>query len=127
MLIGVFQGAPIRYAIYVGYEHHPTLGDADALRGAGVTVMKPYESIDYIRSEASYAQIERIVNLPGVRRVEAIPMMYRVNHIATRTTRVRSSWGFRLREDGTYFSERSIGSGARRPRNRDRDPRHGRE
>src|SRR5262249_42998447 len=101
--IGAFNETPIRYAIYVGYDHLPTSTDSIALAGLGILGVKRYRSIDYIRAAANYAQIQQVVAVPTVKRVEAIPMMYRVNAIATRTTRVRDSRGFRLREDDTYF------------------------
>jgi serine protease AprX len=102
MTIGVFDGVPLRYGVYVAYDHRPTASDAAALAALGLAA-KTYLYIDYARTTASYAQIQQIAARPGVRRVEAIPMMYAVNHIATRTTRVRDSRGFRFREDDTYF------------------------
>jgi subtilisin family serine protease len=103
MRIGAFPGLPVRYAVYIGFDSHPTPADSAALAAIGLTGIKRYFSIDYIRSTASYAEILSITHLPGVTRVEPVWMMYRVNHIATRTTRVRDSRGFRKREDFTYF------------------------
>jgi subtilisin family serine protease len=103
MTIGVFDETPLRYAVYVGYDHRPTPADEAALAALGMATIKRYLYIDYIRTAAPYAQLERMARLPGVTRIEAIPIMYPINHIATRTTRVQDSRGFRILEDGTYF------------------------
>ncbi len=83
--------APFRYGVYVGYDHHPTDSDAAALAATGAPVQVRYESIDYIRSEITFAQALQIVAIPGVRRVETIPMMYAENDNATRVLRARPS------------------------------------
>jgi subtilisin family serine protease len=103
LTIGVFNESPLRYAVYVGYDHRPTPADESALAAIGITTLKRYLYIDYIRSAGTYAQLQQMAQLPGVTRIEAIPMMYAVNHLATRTTRVLDSRGYRLREDFTYF------------------------
>ena len=103
MRIGVFSQVPLRFAVYVGYDHHPTAADSDALAALGLSGIKRYLYIDYVRCAPTYLQIQQIAALPGVRRVEAVPMMYKVNAIATRTTRVRDSRGYRFLEDETYF------------------------
>ncbi|MEO5988094.1 MAG: S8 family serine peptidase [Candidatus Eisenbacteria bacterium] len=83
--------APFRYGVYIGYDHHPTDSDAGALAATGAPVQVRYESIDYIRSEVTYAQAQAIVALSGVRRVETIPIFYAVNDNATRVMRARES------------------------------------
>lgn len=85
--------APFGYGVYVGYDHHPTASDSAALRSIGLTIVHPYRSIDYIRAQASFTQIQQIVALQGVRRVEGIPVMYATNDNATRTLRARDSGG----------------------------------
>lgn len=84
-------GAPFRYGVYIGYDRRPTDTDAAALQALGVPVQVRYRSIDYIRSEITFAQAQAIASLPGVRRIETIPMMYAVNDIAARTMRARAS------------------------------------
>lgn len=90
--IAIFGGdtEPLRYGVYVGYDHHPTAEDLDALADSGVStaVLHPYRFIDYVRMELTFAEIETVAALPGVTRVEAIPMMYPVNNVATRTSGV---------------------------------------
>ncbi len=103
MLIGMFLGTPIRYAIYVGYDHHPTAADEAGLAALGITTIHTYQYIDYTRSAATYAQIEQIAALPGVIRVEAIPMMYPLNHIGTRVVRARDSRGLAQAENYVLF------------------------
>lgn len=83
--------SPFRYGVYIGYDHHPTDADASALAATGAPVQVRYESIDYIRSEITFAQAQAIVALPGVRRVETIPIFYAVNDNATRVMRARES------------------------------------
>jgi subtilisin family serine protease len=85
--------APFRYGVYVGYDHHPTDADAQALAATGAPVLVRYENIDYIRSEVTMTQALAIAARPGVTRIETIPMMYATNDIATRTLRARDSGG----------------------------------
>lgn len=83
--------APYRYGVYVGYDHHPTDQDAAALAATGAPVQVRYRYIDYIRSEITAEQAYAIAALPGVRRVETIPIMYAVNDNAARILRARPS------------------------------------
>ncbi len=85
--------APFEYGVYVGYDHHPTAADAAALAALGVPVQVRYQSIDYIRSRITLAQAQAIANLPGVTRIETIPIFYKVNDVATQTLRARGSGG----------------------------------
>jgi hypothetical protein len=73
MLIGVQNTTPITFAVYIGYDHKPNLIDQTALSATGVTMVWPFQSIDYIESRATYSRIQTIAALPGVTRVEAIP------------------------------------------------------
>src|SRR5206468_3969507 len=91
MRIGVSNPADIVYAIYVGYDHKPNHGDQALLGGTGVAMVWPFLYIDYIESRATYAQIEAIAALPGVTRVEAIPVEYAMNHYGSRVVRARES------------------------------------
>jgi subtilisin family serine protease len=94
--------AEIEFGIYVGYDHHPTQADADELSLRGQPV-KRYEYIDYIRTQATFAEILSIAALPGVVRVEAIPMMYPVNHWGSRVVRARDSRGLRASDSYVLF------------------------
>ncbi|MGH7724171.1 MAG: S8 family serine peptidase [Candidatus Eiseniibacteriota bacterium] len=85
--------APFEYGVYVGYDHHPTDADASALAVLGIPVQVRYESIDYIRSRVTFPQALQIAALPGVTRIETIPIFYPVNDIATRVLRARDSGG----------------------------------
>jgi subtilisin family serine protease len=93
MLIGVTAGAPIRYRVYVGYDHHPLALEAQALQLSGATVLYAYRYIDYVQAEATYAQIQSIVAMPGVTRVTAVSVMYASNHYGSRVVRARDSRG----------------------------------
>ncbi len=85
--------APFEYGVYIGYGHAPTDADAAALQAIGVPVEVRYRSIPYIRSRISYIQALQIAALPGVWRIETIPILYPVNDIASRILRARDSEG----------------------------------
>jgi len=85
------ETAPYRYGVYVGFDHHPTDADAAALAATGAPVQVRYRSIDYIRSEVTFAQALAIAAVPGVTRVETIPLLYATNDNATRILRARPS------------------------------------
>jgi subtilisin family serine protease len=83
--------APYLYGVYVGFDHHPSDADAAAIAATGAPVQVRYRSIDYIRSEVTATQAFAIAGLPGVTRVETIPILYAVNDNASRILRARSS------------------------------------
>jgi len=87
--------APFQYGVYVGYDHHPTDADAAALAALGVPVQVRYRSIPYIRTQLTFALAQQVAALPGVTRIETIPIFYAVNDIATRTLRARGA-GYEL-------------------------------
>jgi subtilisin family serine protease len=84
------SGAPFEYGVYVAYDHAPTPADSASLAGLGVPVHR-YRYIPYVRTRASFAQILQIASLPGVSRVESIPIMYPVNDVASQVLRGRAS------------------------------------
>ena len=102
-LIGVFAGVPLAYAIYVGYDHAPTAADASALSTLGLAVVHPYHSINYIRAQATFTQIQAITALPGVTRIESIPMFYADNHYGSRVLRARDSRGLAASQNYVLF------------------------
>ena len=75
--------APFEYGVYIGFGHHPTDADAAALEAIGVPVEVRYRSIPYIRSRLTFAQALQVAALPGVWRIETIPILYPVNDIAS--------------------------------------------
>lgn len=83
--------APYLFGVYVAFDHHPTDTDAAALTATGAPVQVRYRAIDYIRTEVTASQAFAIAGLPGVTRVETIPMFYAVNDNAARILRARSS------------------------------------
>ncbi len=85
------QAAPFEYGVYIGFDHHPTDADAQALTALGIPVQVRYQSIDYVRSRVTYAQAVAAAQLPGVKRVETIPIFYAVNDVASRALRGRDS------------------------------------
>lgn len=82
--------APFEYGIYVAYDRIPTAADEAALAALGVPAHR-YRHLPYIRTRAPYAAMQGILALPGVTRIETIPMMYAVNDVATQVLRGRAS------------------------------------
>jgi subtilisin family serine protease len=103
MLIGVESSPSPRFAVYVGYDHHPTAADRIALLGTGLAMAWPFQFIDYIESRATYAEIQVILGLPGVTRVEAVPVEYLDNHYGSRVVRARDSRGLTRSENYVLF------------------------
>ena len=85
--------APFEYGVYVGYDHHPTDADVAALTALGVPVQVRYRAIDYVRTQVTLPQAIAIAALPGVTRIETIPIFYAVNDVATQGMRARPSGG----------------------------------
>jgi len=84
----VFPENAIHYGVYVGFNRIPTEDDLTLLRLSGVNTadMKAYSTIPYVRMLLSYRDIEKVSRLPGVTRVESIPMMYALNNNANKTS-----------------------------------------
>jgi subtilisin family serine protease len=103
MMFGVTDGATLAYAVRVRYDHVPSAADASALGALGVPWTRPYLYIPYIRTEASWAQILGVVALPGVTRVEVVPVLYPTNHIGSRVVRARDSRGYTKDQNDVLF------------------------
>jgi hypothetical protein len=103
MRIGVENPAAVVFAIYVRLDHKPTAADPSLLRTTGVTMAWPFMSVDYIESRASWAQINAIRALPGVVRIEAVPVDYVSNHYGSRVVRARDSRGLSAAENNVLF------------------------
>ena len=104
--IGVTAGeasGATTYAVRIQYDHIPLAADAALLPAIGVPWIRPYLYIPYIRTEATYAQIQLALALPGVTRVEAAPVMYPLNHIGSRAVRARDSRGYQKSENDVLF------------------------
>ena len=96
-------GTTLTYAVRVKYDHLPTALDVAALSALGVSWTRPYLYIPYIRTEATYTQIQLALALAGVTRVEAVPVIYALNHIGTRAVRARDSRGYLKKENDVLF------------------------
>lgn len=103
MVIGVENPAGIVYAVYVGYDHKPTALDQAGLAAIGLSMVWPFQFVNYIESRATHAQILAIAALPGVTRVEAIPVDYASNHYGSRVVRARDSRGLAGAENYALF------------------------
>jgi subtilisin family serine protease len=87
-------GGLLTYGVYVGFDHHPTAADLQMLAASGVDtgVLHAYRSIDYVRMELTFPEIVTVATLPGVTRVESIPLVYPLNDNATRTSGITPSF-----------------------------------
>jgi subtilisin family serine protease len=103
MAIGVENPAGIVYAVYVRYAAKPTAADRMLLLGTGVTMAWPFNFIPYIESRATWPQVQAIAALPGVTRVEAIPVEYSLNHFGSRVVRARDARGLTQAEAYALF------------------------
>jgi hypothetical protein len=63
------------YSVYVRWDHTPTPSDVAALALLGMPVLSRIEAVPASRSIATFAQ-GRGRSLPGVERVEAVPLLY---------------------------------------------------
>jgi hypothetical protein len=103
MRIGVSNPLNILYAVYLGYDHHPTAVDEAAVLAAGGTMAWPFVNIDFIETHATFPQIQLMANLPGVTMVEAIEVHYALNHYGSRIVRARESKGLTKAENYALF------------------------
>lgn len=84
----VFTGDITEFGVYVGFKNIPTEAELEQLRQSGVNVegMKAYQTIPYVRMTLNYQDIQTVAQIPGVTRVESIPMMYAKNNNANKTS-----------------------------------------
>lgn len=83
----------LAYGVYVTFLQPPTDSDILALSLLGMPVLHRYEEFPALRSIATFAQIEAASSLPGVERVEAVPILYPVVHDAAASIGVRDPQG----------------------------------
>lgn len=75
--IEVLQGVPgLLYGVYVRWDHVPTTLDLAQLTLLGMPVLARIEAVPATRSLATFAQCSSAAALPGVERVEAVPLLY---------------------------------------------------
>src|SRR6185503_20133749 len=79
------------YGIYVDYAQTPTTTDLAALTALGAPVIHRFEEIPAVRSVATFAQVQAIAALPGVERVEAVPLLYPMMREAAGTIAARDA------------------------------------
>lgn len=66
----------LAFGVYVLWEYPPTESDLVALSLLGMPTLSRIEAIPATRSVASFAQVEAAATLPGVERIEAVPVLY---------------------------------------------------
>ncbi len=64
------------YGVYVVYDHTPTNSDLTALTLLGMPVLHELEALPVVRSVGTWAQVLLARSLPGVERIEAVPVIY---------------------------------------------------
>ena len=84
-------GSSLVYSVYVVYDHTPTDSDFTTLALVGMPVLHRYQSVTAVRSAASFAQIQAAAMLPGVERIEAIPVLQPMLHEAAGAIGVRDA------------------------------------
>lgn len=83
----------LAFGVYVLWDHRPTESDLLALSLLGMPTLSRIESIPATRSVASFAQVEAAAALPGVQRVEAVPVLYPELRDAAATVGMRDESG----------------------------------
>ena len=90
--IDVTRGVPgLVYGVYVRWDHTPTALDLAALALLGMPALARIEAVPATRSIATFAQCQSAAALPGVERVEAIPLLYPETRDATGAIGVRDA------------------------------------
>ena len=82
-------GPGLVYGVYAIFDHTPTSTDLTALALLGMPILYRYESAPAVRSLASFAQAQAAANLPGVERIEAVPILYPMDRDALAAIGVR--------------------------------------
>ncbi|TMQ53952.1 MAG: hypothetical protein E6K73_00655 [Candidatus Eisenbacteria bacterium] len=85
--------AGLVFSVYVVYDHVPTPSDLTQLSLLGMPVLFRYEGVPAVRSSASFAQVQAAAKLPGVERVEAVPIVYPMLHEAAGSIGARDPSG----------------------------------
>ena len=83
----------LAYAVYVSFQQTPTNADVLALAALGMPVLHRYEEIPTLRSVGTFARVEAAAALPGVERVEAVPILYPVLREGAASIGVRDPQG----------------------------------
>lgn len=79
------------YGVIVEFQQTPTSTDVLALALLGMPVLHRFEELPALRSVGSFAQVEAAAALPGVERVEAVPVLYPELHSGTASIGVRDA------------------------------------
>lgn len=75
--IEVVRGVPgLIYGVYVRWDHTPTPLDFAKLTLLGMPILSNVQALPATRSIATFAQCSTATTLPGVERVEAVPLLY---------------------------------------------------
>jgi subtilisin family serine protease len=64
------------YGVYVVWDHEPTSADIASLTLLGMPVLYRIQAVPAVRSIATFPQIQAAAQLPGVERVESVPLLY---------------------------------------------------
>lgn len=89
----VAQGSELVYGVYVMFDDRVTESDLVALTSLGMPVKWRYEAVPAVRSYATFAQAQAARLIPGVVRVEVIPILYGVTREDLASAAVRDASG----------------------------------
>lgn len=81
------------FGVYVCFDHPPTSNDLLALTLLGMPALSRIEAVPAVRSVATFAQAQAAAALPGVERVEAVPLLYLQLRDGAASTGVRDPAG----------------------------------
>lgn len=86
-------GTDLIYGAYVRYDHVPTASDITALSLLGASVQHRILAVPALRTRATAAQVALIRQLPGVTRIEVVPIQYGSTHDGAAAMGVRDATG----------------------------------
>jgi hypothetical protein len=73
----------ILFSTYVVYDHVPSDSDVATLSALGVPILHRFGEVPALRSTMTFAQASLANQLPGVERIEVVPLVYPVLHDAS--------------------------------------------
>jgi hypothetical protein len=86
-------GTDLIFGVYVRYDHVPTANDITAITLLGVSIQHRILAVPALRTRATAAQVALIRQLPGVTRIEVVPIQYGQTHDGAAAIGVRDASG----------------------------------
>src|SRR5262245_19180710 len=86
-------GLDLIFGIYVRYDHPPTTTDLALLTPLVVNIQHRIIALPALRARATAAQVELIRQLPGVVKIEVVPVQYGATHDGAAAIGIRDATG----------------------------------